>query len=506
MAFFENCVERATALAATCGWLAFGGGAEAAVGVAIGGAGLAAVVSDAVRRHGPESEAALKSIRKRIAADLAAHAKVERWDTRADLEAADASMERALAGCFLDRKALAASARSPEGFPGSATKLILARLAEREPATFGQEGPLAARDFADLVVRTALEAAIENESYFKNLEPHLLMVTLRGLGIVEERIDAGFRQVRVATERNHELLKEIHSIISDRGGEIASRGGDFQRSQNILDRRKYASSDIFKSITLSGDLLLDLLVAEACNQGGFSMERIEDMQLMVRTEDAYHSGYLDNLHLDYDPDVSYIVLSNRTKIKFDNGMLVKIAYAILNEGEMLGADIFEPVQARLCLSGTNTFNGTKPLPVEMFYVEFIYCINFDDIKIEESARIDLLMLLLFDSWSDWEFIWGNNTTTLSRGFVAQKLMRKIDLKRDLPTISERIKSMQRHVDVDSVFCTLNSLCLYVIKRSELFSKSEMDEFTEAIALHGSSLSIYVREFIKSRNPSLRIED
>ncbi len=48
MAYFENCVERATALAATCGWLAFGGGAEAAVGVAVGGAGLAALVSDAV--------------------------------------------------------------------------------------------------------------------------------------------------------------------------------------------------------------------------------------------------------------------------------------------------------------------------------------------------------------------------------------------------------------------------------------------------------------------------
>ncbi len=207
-------MERATALAATCGWLAFGGGAEAAVGVAIGGAGLAAVVSDAVRRHGPESEAALKSIRERIAADLAAHAKVERWDTRADLDAADASMERALAGCFLDRKALAASARSPEGFPGSATKLILARLAEREPATFGQDGPVAARDFADLVVRTALEAAIENESYFKNLQPHLLMETLRGLGTVEEKIDSGFKQVHDTTGRTHELVKEIHANIA----------------------------------------------------------------------------------------------------------------------------------------------------------------------------------------------------------------------------------------------------------------------------------------------------
>lgn len=225
LAFFENCVERATALAATCGWLAFGGGAEAAVGVAIGGAGLAAVVSDTVRRHGPESEAALKSIRKRIAADLGAHAKVERWDTRADLEAADDSMERALAGCFLDRKALAASARSPEGFPGSATTLILARLAEREPATFGKDGPRAARDFADLVVRTALEAAIENESYFKNLQPHLLMETLRGLGTVEERVD----EVHGVVTRIQGMVAELHSNRSNEIRDLVGRISTFMR-------------------------------------------------------------------------------------------------------------------------------------------------------------------------------------------------------------------------------------------------------------------------------------
>lgn len=53
MPFIEDCIERATALAATCGWLAIGGGAEAAVGLAIGGASLATIVSAGVRRHGP---------------------------------------------------------------------------------------------------------------------------------------------------------------------------------------------------------------------------------------------------------------------------------------------------------------------------------------------------------------------------------------------------------------------------------------------------------------------
>lgn len=218
-------------LAATCGWLAFGGGAEAAVGVAIGGAGLATVVLDAVRRHGPESEAALKSIRKRISKDLHAHAAAERWDNRADIETADAAMERALAGCFIDRQALATSARSEEGFPAAATQLILAKLAEREADIFGSSGPQAARDYARLVISTALEAAIENEAYFKSLHPHLLMETLRGIGAVEEKIEAVHSDVTTILEilsRKYpsascalEIDKiKVELVVNDRGESI----------------------------------------------------------------------------------------------------------------------------------------------------------------------------------------------------------------------------------------------------------------------------------------------
>ncbi len=190
MAFFEDCVERTVALAATCGLLAFSGGAGAVAGVVIEAAGLATVVSNFVRRHGPESEIALRSIRKRILKDLLTYTTVERWEAREDLKAADVAMKRALAGCFLDRRALAASARHKEGFSTEATRLILAKLAERAPDMFGCSGPQAARDYAALVVRTALDAAIENEQYFKNLQPHLLMETLRGIGSVEEKVEA----------------------------------------------------------------------------------------------------------------------------------------------------------------------------------------------------------------------------------------------------------------------------------------------------------------------------
>lgn len=227
MAFLEDCIERSVALAATCGWLAFSGGAEAIAGVAIGGTGLASAVSSTLRKHGPESDTALRSIRKRISKDLRAFAKVEHWDNRADLAAADEAMERALVGCFLDRKALAASARSKNGFPEEATRLILLKLAEHEKTVFGPTGPQAARDYAALVVRTALNAAIENESYFKNLQPHLLLEMLRGVGTVEEKVDA----VRAEVSKILEILN-ANRPLSENAREI----GDIKIELYVNDR------------------------------------------------------------------------------------------------------------------------------------------------------------------------------------------------------------------------------------------------------------------------------
>lgn len=98
-------------------------------------------------------------------------------------------MDRALAGSFLERQALAASARSPDGFPGAATRLILAELARREPDVFGPRGLKVSRNYARLVIHTALEAVVENEAYFRGLAPHLTMEMLRGLGVLDAKID-----------------------------------------------------------------------------------------------------------------------------------------------------------------------------------------------------------------------------------------------------------------------------------------------------------------------------
>lgn len=119
---------------AGCGlrWLVLArGGREAVVGITVGAAGIAAELSGALRPRGPESEAALRAIRRRIRSDMAAHAAVEGPDAEADLAAADAAMERALRGCFLDRASLAASERSREGFDLRATRGAVAQLQDR---------------------------------------------------------------------------------------------------------------------------------------------------------------------------------------------------------------------------------------------------------------------------------------------------------------------------------------------------------------------------------------
>jgi hypothetical protein len=224
MALFENCVERATALAATCGWLAFGGGAEAAVGVAIGAAGLSAVVSDAVRKHGPESQVALRRIRKNIAADLRQQARIEKWELDPSLINADAAMERALVGCFLDRKALAASAMSPKGFPGAATELILQKLADREPQVFGAAGDEAAVRYAEIVIRTALEASVSNERYFRELHPSLLLELLKGVGTLELQVSQANSSLRrleshpvsIAVHRTYNELMQMPVRLQER--------------------------------------------------------------------------------------------------------------------------------------------------------------------------------------------------------------------------------------------------------------------------------------------------
>jgi hypothetical protein len=502
VAFLENCVERLTVLAATCGWLALGaGGTEAAVGVVIGGVGLATAVSETARRHGPESEAALRSIRKRITADLLKYAEVERWDTRPDIKAADASMERALAGCFLDRKALATSARSAEGFPGSATKLILAQLAEHEPATFGKDGPTVARHFAEMVVHIALEAAIENESYFKSLQPHLLVEMLRGLGSVEEKLEKGFQEVRNQNKETNKLIKEMHDIVLDNNRSANTKINKFAIHVKPSIPQRSTGLEIFRVISLDGLTAHKLFCDKIASQSGITKEKIAKQKIMISTEEYCYYGEPKHLWIDCSPEASYVLLKNKVKLRIDYEHIKLVANDLFSDLFNLDSNIFEPVEVRFSFKENKGVNETELSPIGDFIVDFLYCIDFDKVEIDEVRAIEILMILIFQSWIDWELIWGNYTTALSNGFVAKKLLKKIDLTKNLSEISRQIKHFSRPVQVDDRYFTLNSFCLHIRKVSSLFSKAALIEFAEAIDIHRENLSVVVNEFINKHKMS-----
>ena len=103
-------------------------------------------------------------------------------------------------------------------------------LEEAEPETFGPNGPDIGRHYAELVVKTALEAAVENEDYFRHLEPHLLMELLRGVGLIEERIAIIGEDIKALVSAQETTANAIQQIIQ-RFAESASedsltRGSD----------------------------------------------------------------------------------------------------------------------------------------------------------------------------------------------------------------------------------------------------------------------------------------
>jgi ankyrin repeat protein len=234
LAFLEDCIDRSTAIAAACGWMAFGGGIEATVGLVVGAAGLATAVAGIARRHGAESERALAAIRRRVAADLSRAAQSDSWETSAEIEIADEALARALSGCFLDRAALAASARHPDGFPEAATRIVLAALARREPLAFGADAAPVARRYAETVIRAALRAAVENEAYFKALEPHLLFEMLEGIGTVERQLaDIDGKVVAIGdglrlTHGEIVRIRELAEKIYERDNQVPTAIGAFK--------------------------------------------------------------------------------------------------------------------------------------------------------------------------------------------------------------------------------------------------------------------------------------
>lgn len=346
MPFLEDCIERSTAIAAACGWIALGGGIEAAVGVVVGAAGLASAVTSVARRHGPESQAALNAIRKRIAGDMMRYSQAERWDNSQEIQAADAALGRALAGCFLDRRALAESARAPGGFPKNATRIVLNALSVREPAAFGDNAPPVSRRYAEVVVTTALEAAIENEAYFKELEPHLLLEMLKGIGVLEVKIDAIHDDVRETLATIRRLQPQGHPNDTNAVGQLLSK-------QNLLLMRQIRS-EISSEVLNRNRSLTDAIVmfAEKNKLVHYPAElhdapwdalvhiasRVCDFQVVDQTPDLTLMEYIEGASLGEDVTYNtYLEIQSITFPASDLWRYVKEAWALATTVE-LGAD------------------------------------------------------------------------------------------------------------------------------------------------------------------------
>lgn len=183
MAFLESCSEKAASLAGGLVWLAGFGGQEPepVVMAAVAGVGLAALAREAFKRSGPENPRQLKKIQDHVRASIADWQRQE-GVAEADLAAAEAALDRSLGTCFIDRQRLADSAVSGDGFPRRATELVLEHLALREPIFREALPGDIARRFAAQVVQAALEAAVQDEDYFRKLEPHLLLSMAQGIG------------------------------------------------------------------------------------------------------------------------------------------------------------------------------------------------------------------------------------------------------------------------------------------------------------------------------------
>lgn len=113
----------------------------------------------------------------------------------------------------------------------------------------------------------------------------------------------------------------------------------------------------------------------------------------------------------------------------------------------------------------------------------------------EDQLIDYLDEIIFRSLCPWQFVWGNNTTTLSDGFVGQKVLNNIDWNSRINEISDRILNGRTQPDVDNLNVTLNSFCLYMNENRENITPSQWARLLLAAAKHRHHLAQFMQELI-----------
>ena len=183
MAVIEKYLEKAVALSVGACVLGFGiQGGGSYVGLAAAGAGLAAVAIEATRRHGPESRARIRSLSRKVEADLSAEfGRAE----QPELQAAAQALADVLTPMFPPPDELARLTLDARGFPTAATELILGKVIQAD-ARFAAG---VWQRFAEALIARALAVAFEDRGYFQKLEPRLWREAMAAFGRIEQRLD-----------------------------------------------------------------------------------------------------------------------------------------------------------------------------------------------------------------------------------------------------------------------------------------------------------------------------
>lgn len=231
MGLNENNLERTAALCVGVASLGFGSPPPGTLEASVGLAGLIGFIRNRSAKFGPECA----RVRKRIQAEvLESYAQLidgsdGDWQVDADLSAADSALHETLGLCFLDRAKLAGSAVTPEGFPAQAVTVLMAELAVRRPDLFGegQEETLPYRYAAD-VVRAGIAVAVEDDGYYRALEPRLQFEMAQALGEVREEIGRISDEFKVANDKTDETLRLLSLLV---GGQ--------ERRDEILTRKEH---------------------------------------------------------------------------------------------------------------------------------------------------------------------------------------------------------------------------------------------------------------------------
>jgi len=261
----ENLVSQLSLLAAGSSCVALGGltgGAVIAFGifaapvVGVGAWGLSKWMKR-FQTKDPKAHKTLEKIQARINETLTGDARFASIDNETR-GFADEYLPKLLSNYWPAPKTIAELASDMGGFPTAIAEHILDEINGAElddvPDHFFEQGQ--AKDYAELVITIALNASLEDENYFKTLEPKILMQNLKLTGQIKrdvegfiEKLDALQHFLGEKLDRIEDKVDEVLTIL--RGDQPASQEEkEFTEKtiREMLSSERLATQDAVKEL------------------------------------------------------------------------------------------------------------------------------------------------------------------------------------------------------------------------------------------------------------------